>query len=656
MKYTVHSNLFPFLPTFEIKYFNTVRLLIYTIFVLLLFGCSNSPQSSVAVNSYLDTSAFPVEWKQTSGPVFWLENESFFESINSIVSIDSNIFAGTGMGVYRSANKGGNWELVNNGLKNTDVMCLTAMGKHLFAGTLGYQGGIYLSADNGANWQPVFIRNDNTYIHSLSAIGAHLYAEISGNTSTDDGFYISSDFGKSWSKIHESLNFTTEVIATDGDKLFAGKYSGLATSADNGKTWNQIDSGFFSQNSLTIRSLFFVGSTLYAGTNNGVFISANKGANWQALTKESNLLNVKSLLVSRSKLMASTSAGVFAWEEKTQKWKAINDGLKNFSISAMALVANDLFIANNYGISKLSDSMTSWETVNNGLGNTCVFSLLTHNDKLYAGTNGGIFVSNDKGLSWNKVDSIFNSDVRSLSFVGNDLIAGTEHGVIHYSKNRPIQTLLTTYKGVGMNNLTMSLAVSQGEVFAGSFGSGLFKSQNKGKSWKACNKGMVDTYIQCLKVEGNNLFAGTDGDLYLSQDQGENWHQIFDTTQLKKVVLMHCNNSKKVNIQAIAISDTNWFIGTRGCGIFRSTNFGKTWIPVNYGLIDPVIEAMTINQNNLVVSTQKGLYISKNNGASWRSINTGLGRDYLIYSLAFVGNKLYAGTSSGGVFVCSISD
>ncbi len=49
-----------------------------------------------------------------------------------------------------------------------------------------------------------------------------------------------------------------------------------------------------------------------------------------------------------------------------------------------------------------------------------------------------------------------------------------------------------------------------GVVYAGSFGMGLFRSQDKGKSWEMLNRGLTDPFLLCLAVTPEqHIYAGT---------------------------------------------------------------------------------------------------------------------------------------------------
>ena len=101
-----------------------------------------------------------------------------------------------------------------------------------------------------------------------------------------------------------------------------------------------------------------------------------------------------------------------------------------------------------------------------------------------------------------------------------------------------------------------SIAVSDTDVFAGTYYGGVFLSTNYGTTWSAVNSGLTNTDVQCLAVSGANVFAGTKGGVFLSTDNGGSWNAANSGL----------NNS---DVRSIAISGTNLFAGTYYNGAWK---------------------------------------------------------------------------------------
>jgi hypothetical protein len=68
-----------------------------------------------------------------------------------------------------------------------------------------------------------------------------------------------------------------------------------------------------------------------------------------------------------------------------------------------------------------------------------------------------------------------------------------------------------------------TLAVSNGTVFAGTAGGGMYRSTNNGDTWT----GLITVnsqynYVEALAATGNSIFAGTWGGVIRSTDNGTN--------------------------------------------------------------------------------------------------------------------------------------
>ncbi len=140
-----------------------------------------------------------------------------------------------------------------------------------------------------------------------------------------------------------------------------------------------------------------------------------------------------------------------------------------------------------------------------------------------------------------------------------------------------------------------SFAISGSNIFAGTYGGGVFLSTNNGNSWTAVNNGLSvnGLYVYSFAISGDNLFAGTDGGVFLSTNNGSSWTEV--------------NNGLSENglvVHSLAISGGNIFAGTDGGGVFLSTNNGSSWTAVNDGLSGNYVNNLAINEGYVFVGLQ----------------------------------------------------
>lgn len=135
-------------------------------------------------------------------------------------------------------------------------------------------------------------------------------------------------------------------------------------------------------------------------------------------------------------------------------------------------------------------------------------------------------------------------------------------------------------------------------VYAGSFGKGIFKSEDGGKTWLAVNEGMTDPFVYVV----------------------------------------------------VAGSDKAVYAGTLRGGVFRTQNGGKSWTAVNAGLDRLETQVLTFHEGVLYAGTGSGVYWTRNGGEKWTADNEGLS-NLLVRAFAVdAQGTMYAGTTGMGLY------
>jgi hypothetical protein len=186
--------------------------------------------------------------------------------------------------------------------------------------------------------------------------------------------------------------------------------------------------------------------------------------------------------------------------------------------------------------------------------------------------------------------------------------------------------------------VVFAIAFSDPYVFAGTQGE-IFRSTNNGSTWTAVNSGLPGSNVRSFAVipaggDAPNIFAGSSG-VSLSTNNGENWISagLADT-----------------GVFCMAVKNTDLLAGTNA-GIYRSTNNGSHWTPINSGLTNMLVRALLVNGTDLFAGTDGGVFRSTNDGASWSLIESGIttaaARAFTVASDGSGGTNLLAGTSDG---------
>ena len=144
-----------------------------------------------------------------------------------------------------------------------------------------------------------------------------------------------------------------------------------------------------------------------------------------------------------------------------------------------------------------------------------------------------------------------------------------------------------------------TLAVTgEGILYAGSFGMGVFRSDDRGHSWHMANTGLTDPFLLCLEVDQKGwVYAGT----------------------------------------------------VRG-GVFRTKNGGIKWEPMNKGLKRAEVKSLLASGKGIFAGTGRGIYEWKEVEERWVILAEELDQ-LLVSSLVMLdAHTLLAATSGRGLF------
>ena len=316
-------------------------------------------------------------------------------------------------------------------------------------------------------------------------------------------------------------------------------------------------------------------SDRFAGTRQGVFRRKGTSQTWEPLNTGLSHSWVQALCpTADSSLLAGTAAGLFRLMD--DRWIQVGSDLIYQNIQAVAALDSVLVIGTfNGGVFRSIDDGIHWTAT--ALANVDVLSLATDSRVVLAGTRGnGIFYSEDDGISWRQITDS-RSGQGSLSSSGvqvtrsgkfSDLQPGDLISVAdqtrtvlsvnshEFTSDAPFRpdlspgTPFTIATGLTNTTITAIAIAPNGKIFAGTGGSGVFRSEDNGHHWTAISANLTDLEIRCL---------------------------------------------------AIVPSSQTVFAGTAKGGVFRSTNEGDLWAPVNLGLTNTDVRAIAIDPDNLWV-------------------------------------------------------
>jgi FG-GAP-like repeat len=252
--------------------------------------------------------------------------------------------------------------------------------------------------------------------------------------------------------------------------------------------------------------------------------------------------------------------------------------------------------------------------------------------------------------------------VRSVRVFANTPLAGSStlivstltNGMYKGVDNGSAITWQSINQGLPTLRIITSTASDVNTLYAGTSGSGIYKSTNGGTSWTSLN-GSGGGALGCKVVRaialgaGNTIYAGTacryNSGMYVSADGGLNWSRLA-TTFLPD----------DVRVQSIFLNGTLMIITTIDHGIFRSVDSGATFIGANGGLVGVNVFSVTthsIGTAGLVAYVHGyGVYRSNDTGTTWTISNTGLPSGFAaLGGISREGTStLYIGTDKRGIY------
>lgn len=244
--------------------------------------------------------------------------------------------------------------------------------------------------------------------------------------------YRSVNSGVSWipAKVGPPRSKRINALAVDTAMSYAGTDEGIFVSSDDGETWSRVAAGPESR----VQSLLATHRAVYAGTNQGVYISRDRGRTWESWSRGLTDVNVRTLATDGTIILAGTDKhGVFVLSGEG-KWEKFGTGLPSRSqVFDLAATPSHIYAAL-YGKGLYrNDTGRVWEKV----GEVKPLEVLARGDVIVAGHNpGGIQQSTDKGKTWQAAAGLSGrAPIWVLGEAGRIFFAGTTPGAVVRSED-----------------------------------------------------------------------------------------------------------------------------------------------------------------------------------------------------------------------------
>ncbi|RIV41649.1 glycosyl hydrolase [Micromonospora radicis] len=600
------------------------------------------------------TPAWPDNWSQAIGAVAMTSDGVLFAGTGEAQPGGGSITFG-GDGVYRSTDRGANWERV--GLADSHAIGRFAIDPsdedRIFAAASGNlfvpggERGVYLTDDGGDSWRQVLAPpNDTTGATEVlvdpsnpdrvyAAMWDHL-REPHQRTYGGPGssLWRSDDGGENWTRLTNGLPTDADqgrwgiaLAPNDPQRLYAyvgtalGPFRAFYRSDDGGDTWTQqpISANQASQSTFS----WWFGKIFVDPANaNHVFLM---GVN---------------LMRSTNGAQSFSSVGGVHADQHSMRWDP--------KVPGRVYLGNDggFYRSQNNGASgwvkSTDERYTQFYTVDVAQTDPSLKVGGTQDNGCNRGYNGA-------GGPWNAIGC--GDGLQTLIHPENpNIVFGcSQYGACYRSENAggtPRQNIGTGQTTSQRRNWLTPLQFDPNDpnvmYYAGNI---VNRSTDNGRTWTAISPDLTGggpndpsgypwgtiTTIAAAPSDGNTLYVGTDdGKLWWTRDLGGSWHEV-DAGQLPGTwVTRVAVHPKDANIAYATFS--GFRSGSDRAHVMMTLDGGLTWTDIGRGLPDaPVNSVIPTADGLLLVGTDVGVFLSGWNGGEWAALGADLPQAAVMY-------------------------
>lgn len=469
---------------------------------------------------------------------------------------------GPGSGIHKSVDGGDTWTELTNGLPTGDMgkigMAISPMKPEVVYATIEQadrKGGVYRSDNGGASWTKM-----SDFVSS--GTGPHYYQELFASPHKFDQLYhmdvflhISDDGGKNFVRTkyndkhvdHHAIAF----LPNDPDYLVVGTDGGLYETFDAGQKWRftgNLPLTQFYKVAVDFDEPFY---NVYGGTqDNNSQGGPSRTDNWTGILNSDWFVTLGGD-GHQSAVDPTNPDIVYAqWQQgnltrfdrKTgetvyiKPQPGLNEPAERFNWDSPILISPHdpavLYFASSR-VWRSPDRGDSWKAISDDLSKNI--------DRLREPMMGRQW--NDQA-AWDLYAMSMFGTVTSLSESPLEeglLYAGTDDGLIHISDNggdtwRTVDSLPGVADNFFVNDIkadlhdvdTVYVAVDQHKN--GDFSPYLYKSTNRGQSWRSITSNIPERHLMWRVVQDHVdpdlLFAGTEFGVYFTLDSGKRWVKL----------------------------------------------------------------------------------------------------------------------------------
>ena len=559
-----------------------------------------------------------------------------------------------------------------------------------------YGAGVLRSADGGATWTQLGL--EQFWRQEIAAVAINPANQKQLMVGATNGFWTSSDGGNTWSISSLVTGRVTDVVFDPSKPfngiVYAAAHGSIYQSTDMGATWHVLSGGLPTDVSrIALAASASSPGTVVAALANHLGFSGSQiwktmdsGTSWSQITSAPDICggqcsydlfaaidptNAQTLYLGGRDAYRSTNGGGM-WTDIGGYSGFIHPDQHAFAFNPTN--PNSILIGNDGGVWSSSDQGRTWSSLNQGLSLTQFYSITTspgNSETFLGGTqDNGVLLRTDSSMVWSQVDGgdggwtgFDPSNAQTVYHLGNTGVRRSDTGGVSWitADSHP----LTDYT-VDFISFLQPMAFdtsSPSTLYLGTYR--LWKTNDRADPltgpWYTPIPGLdLSTIPDCLvsgrvcgistlAVSPSNsqvVYGATNtGKFFASSNAGISFTEK-DTGLpfgfISKIAVDPTNSAKVVVV-----------LRAFGHNVFVTADGGNTWTDIS-GSLSPRVPAYSVVVDRLgtiYVGTDAGVFVTFDEGATWRPLGTGLPH-VQVRDLAFSAGRvaLVAATLGRGVW------